>query len=92
MFLRAFVAMVLLSACAPARHSPGTHYFAWAGLYTDPPTPTDPITRARAQSLAGSGHAFYVGEYGASGELLKLRKTYRGRTVVVWTAAVGQTR
>ena len=75
MFLRASVAIMLLCACSPTRYAPGTHYFAWAGLYTDPPRPTRPITRERAQS---SGYAFYIGEYGANGELVQLRKTYRG--------------
>jgi len=39
------------------------HYFAGINRYLDPPVPTDPITRERAQELARGGQSYYVADY-----------------------------
>jgi hypothetical protein len=60
-------------------------YFAWANLYVEPPTPSDPITAEQAHAMGTKGDAFYIAEHDRNGELQILKKTYRGQTVVIWS-------
>ena len=80
--------MVLLSACfASPRYSPGVHYFSWVNLYVEPPIPTEPISKEKADALMAQGYAISVGEYDRNGQLMTLKKIYKGQTTLEWTAS-----
>jgi hypothetical protein len=74
---------VLLGACLP-KYSPGVHYFSGVNRYLDPPLPTEPITRERAQELAREGYNYYVADYDEK-DLRQLRQmTPDGRVLVLF--------
>jgi hypothetical protein len=84
--LLTLVIAVLLFACYP-RYSPGVRYFAWTNFYLEPPIPTQPITRERAEELVRQGYSYYVGDYDQKG-LRRLREVKAdGKILVLWDAA-----